>query len=79
MKAKDSPNFKPHPLLDYLCEKFGLDSDKQLSEKTGIKRSNISRVRNGFLPLSNSNLVRIHETCKVSIKKQRELIAGDKP
>lgn len=79
MQSKESPNFKPHPLLDHLREKYKLADDKQLSVKTGIHRSNLSRIRNGFMKVSNSNLVRINESTGISIKKLRELIAEVKP
>ena len=77
-QPKNFPLDRSGQLFSYLCEKFKLANDKQLSDKTGLPRPVISKIRTGKQPVTNSSLVHIHETTGVAIKRMRELIA-EKP
>lgn len=73
---KHFPKDTSGKLFSYLYARYKLETDRELSAKTGIPCQIISKIRNGKQGVSNSNLVSINKTTNVSIKKMLELIEG---
>jgi len=44
--------------MDYLKRKIGIDSDRELAERSGLNQNTISRYRRG-LPFDSSNLAKL--------------------
>ena len=65
-------------LLDYLRNKFNVESDFELAERLGASAPTMSRVRNGRSPVGANLILAIHEQFGIPIKDIKGMIAGEK-
>jgi plasmid maintenance system antidote protein VapI len=72
-----SENYSPARLLDWIKDKFDIESDEELADALRRHRSSISCVRRGIDPISASLVLDLRDKFGVSIEKIRE-IAGMK-
>jgi hypothetical protein len=65
----------PHPLLDYLKKQFDIETDRKLAYYLGISYTVMSKIRHmDDYPVTDSIILKIHETFELPVKKIRKLI-----
>jgi hypothetical protein len=69
--------YNPNFLLDALLDTLNLKNDAALSRKLDISAPIICKIRRGYLPISASVLIRIHEETGMQINELRGLM-GDR-
>ena len=65
-------------LLDYLRDKFHIESDYALAEALGSSAPTLSRVRTGHKVVGANLILAIHEQFGIPIKDIKGMIAGEK-
>jgi transcriptional regulator with XRE-family HTH domain len=78
-RAKDRTNDKSGKLFDYLRDKLRAKNDADMARKAGVSLPYVSLIRRGKREPGDLFLMHIHNATGISIKKMRELIAGEKP
>ncbi len=68
----------PHLLLDTLLQRLALKNDAQLCRLLELAPPRISKVRQRRAPISDSIVLRIHETCEIPIAELMALVRADK-
>lgn len=66
---------KDHALLDFLRSELLLKSDRELADLLQLGIPTISKIRHGQL-VSDTVILRIHETTDIPVNVIREKIAG---
>ena len=69
-----NPEYDPTALLDYLISTGKCKNDAGIAERLAVMPSVISKVRHRKLAISEALMVRIHESCGLSIGAIKELI-----
>jgi plasmid maintenance system antidote protein VapI len=70
----DDPGYRPEFLLDMIMARFGLKNDAALCRKLEVAPPVVSKIRKQKLSVSDGIMVRIHDTCGLSIKEIRDLM-----
>lgn len=63
-------------LLDKIRQQLALKNDAALACELKISACNLSKVRNGKMPVGASILVRIHDATGLSLNQIRELMGA---
>lgn len=66
---------KPFNLFDTIKTDFRIKNDAVLARQLGVAPPQVSKVRNGALPCTDSMILRIHETYGMPVRKIREFLA----
>lgn len=61
-------------LLDYLLQTTGVKNDARLGKLLQLSPPFISKVRHGKLNVSDSLILRVHETLGIPVKKIRAIL-----
>lgn len=64
---------KPHPVLDYLIDQYGLKNDAGLRKALGFDAPYISKIRSKKIVSSPALAVAIHEVFGLSFDQLRKL------
>jgi len=67
----------PHPVFDYLLERFNLKNDRAISNLLEISSPEISKIRCGTVRGRATVALAIHEVFGISFKQMRELGGND--
>ena len=63
-------------LLDYLRREYDLPSDAALAEAMEVSPPVISKMRNGYIGLTASIMLRIHDTFDIPIAEIKRIAYG---
>lgn len=66
---------KNHALLDQLMDEFNLKNDAALARFLGLQPPVISKLRNGFQPITAERILQIYDKTGWPIEKIRGLAA----
>ncbi len=75
IQMENPHQFEKHELLDYIREKFKINSDKDLAIALNLKRSYISKVRNGTMKVTPTLILHVHDATDMPIRQIKQ-IAG---
>ena len=64
---------KPHKLLDTIIAEFNLKNDAALCRLLEIDKGQISKLRNGRLPVNATHILYIHDVTGWEIKRIKQL------
>lgn len=64
---------KKHALLDQLMDEFNLKNDAALARFLDVPPPVISKLRNGFLPVTAERILQVYDKAGWSIEKIRKL------
>ena len=70
-------SYNPNHLLDVIRGKMQLKNDAALSRALEVGPPTISKIRNHYLPIGASMLIRMHELTDIPIRELRDLM-GDR-
>jgi plasmid maintenance system antidote protein VapI len=62
---------KPFNLFDTIKNDFGIKNDAALARQLGVAPPQVSKVRGGILPCTDSMILRIHEVYGLPVAKIR--------
>jgi len=65
---------KPHKLLDCLIDFYKFKNDAAIAHLLNTTPPVISRIRNGFVPVSSTLILAVYDATKMPIEKIRELL-----
>lgn len=65
-----------HALLDEVITRNGIKNDAELARRLELKPPQISKVRNGALPVGSTLILRLHEVFAMPVAEIRELAAA---
>ena len=63
-------------LLDYLKDKYRLESDMELARELGVSAPTLSRVRMGHKEVGANLILAIHDAFEMSIKDIKGMLNG---
>lgn len=63
-------------LLDYLKDKYRLESDMELARELGVSAPTLSRVRTGHKPVGANLILAIHDAFEMPIKDIKGMLNG---
>lgn len=66
---------KPYFLFDSLKDEFNIKNDAALARDLSLAPPQISKVRNGLVPVNDSLILRIHEAFGVPVQVIRQALA----
>lgn len=64
---------KPHKLLDTMIDEFKLKNDAALCRLLELDKGQISKLRNGRLPVNATHILYIHDVTGWEIKRIKAL------
>lgn len=64
---------KPHKLLDTMIDEFKLKNDAALCRLLELDKGQISKLRNGRLPVNATHILYIHDVTGWEIKRIKQL------
>lgn len=70
---------KPFELFDTIKNEFGLKNDAALARELEFTPPQVSKVRAGVIPCTDTVILRIHEKFGLSVPEIRELAAKSAP
>lgn len=68
----------PHPLLDYLIDRWGFKNDAELGRHLDVAPPVLSKMRHGILPIGDGFRIKVMERCLMTIDQVR-VAAGETP
>jgi plasmid maintenance system antidote protein VapI len=74
MGSSNSTPPPAHPLLDRIRAEYAPNSDGQLCEFLGVKRSTVSKIRHGINGVSAEFVLRVHKATGWSIHRIEKLL-----
>jgi plasmid maintenance system antidote protein VapI len=70
---------KPFELFDTIKAEFNLKNDAELARQLKFAPPQISKVRAGVIPCTDTVILRVHETFGLTVQEIRELAARSVP
>lgn len=67
---------RPHKLLDHIRAAHNLRNDAELSRRSNVAASSISKIRGG-MPVTDRVLVKLHEGFGITFPDMRALLRRD--
>ena len=64
-------------LLDHIMRLHGLKSDADVSRLIDISAPSISKIRSEKAPITPAHIIKIMDGAKMSLKKIRDILAGE--
>jgi plasmid maintenance system antidote protein VapI len=65
---------RPHALMDYLRQTYGIKTDQLLADALGVSFVTISNIRSSTRAVSADVILRVHDITGLSIKQIKEMV-----